>query len=604
MQTFAHSIQVMKRIALACFLGAYVVSLTSAAGPMSAFVPAIRPTANQASSAVGGERVRSIADDYVRAYTDAFPERAELAGLSGASHLVFSDYSASARLVWERREDAWLAQLRAIDGAALVGTQEWVTYGQLRERLEASVGLRICRAPLWNVNQMEGWQVSLPRVVQLQPVGTTGARQDAVSRWRTFPRYIDTEIANLRDGLQRGYSSPRRNVQLVIAQLDALLAMPENTSPFFSPATRDTDGDFRASWAAVVREAIAPTITRYRGFLATEYVPKARDAMGLAANPDGAACYGASFRSYTTISREPSETVRLGEARVAENERVARRNALEKFGTDDLNALAVRMAADTTQRFASRDAMQSFAQDAVARGARMSLALFSHLPRATVVVEPFPAYLEATASDQYSAAPRDGSRPAAYRINLSHAEEKTRFDAESTVYHETYPGHHLQIGIGGELPSGHPIGLLTGNAAFAEGWARYAETLAEENGFYVESYAPIARRRWPGRGMVVDPGVHLYGWTRARAIDYMVAGNLSRSEAEILLDRVAVSPAQLTAYDTGGLEFFALRDEARRVLGNRFDLRQFHEQVLGYGRIPLPMLRSSVERWLAKEAAR
>jgi uncharacterized protein (DUF885 family) len=546
--------------------------------------------------------VLTIADEYMREYTGAFPEAAELAGLAGADQGRLSDRSTGARRAWEVRQDAWLARLAAVDQSTLLGTPEWVIYGQLRERLESDRLLRVCQRDLWNVNQMNGWQVQLPRVAERQPLGSPAERERALTRWRTFPRYIDVEIANLAEGGRRGYLAPRQIVRLVIEQLDQILSAPVGDSTFFPQAARSGPPELQTVWATLVRETINPAIKRYRDYLANEYTCIAREALGISANPNGIACYDASFRSYTTVTRSAKETSNLGAQRVNRFGDEAKRIARERFGTDDLDALARRLDGDKSQHFTSREDMLAFSRDAVARGAKAAPQLFGRLPRAQVVVEPFPTYMERTASDAYRAAPLDGSRPAVYQINLYKPEDKLRADVERTAFHETFPGHHLQVGTTNELPGGHSVGRLTGNSAFAEGWARYAEGVAEELGLYTEDYARISRRRWPGRGMVVDPGIHVFGWTREQAVSYILAGALGTRElAERAVDRIAVWPAQLTSYDTGALEFTALRERSRAALGTRFDVRAFHDEVLSVGPIPFPMLRSVVDAWIGKQ---
>jgi uncharacterized protein (DUF885 family) len=222
------------------------------------------------------------------------------------------------------------------------------------------------------------------------------------------------------------------------------------------------------------------------------------------------------------------------------------------------------------------------------------------VPKAELVVEPYPEMLERTASDSYWPAAEDGSRAAMYRITLYRYPQTTRANAEITAFHEAFPGHHLQISIAQERPNTHAITRLVGNSGFAEGWARYSEALAEEMGMYTSDYARANRRLWPARGMVIDPGIHLLGWTREKAIEFArESGRFEGDALEQLVDRIAVWPGQLTAYDTGALEFFALRCEAEKALGDRFDIREFHSVLLENGTITLPMLREHVQAWLA-----
>jgi uncharacterized protein (DUF885 family) len=268
-----------------------------------------------------------------------------------------------------------------------------------------------------------------------------------------------------------------------------------------------------------------------------------------------------------------------------------------ELGTADLSALRARVDTDPANRFRSGDELLAFTQAAVERAQAALPKWFGRLPKAAAVVRPQPAFLGGNAPDQYNAAAQDGSRPGVYLINLYQPEQKLRSKAEVTAFHELYPGHHLQIALAQERPGAHPISQLVGTGAFVEGWGRYAEELAEEMGLYTSPFARIGRRSWPGHGMVADPGIHIFGWSRDSAISYVKHGGWP--EAEAMADRVVVWPAQLTSYDTGALEILALREEAERELGDRFDIREFHDQVLANGAITLPMLRQVIEHWIA-----
>jgi uncharacterized protein (DUF885 family) len=554
------------------------------------------PTARSADSLAA--RVTALADEYVREFVARFPEDAEGNGMTIARHDGLTDNTLAARRAWEARQDAWAAELARIDGGALWERPEWVTFGMLRETLESARGRRVCRQELWPVSQMFGWHASFAELAGTQPVGTAELRAQALARWRRLPRYLDTEVANLREGVRLGYTTPRRNVELVVGQLDALLAMPVEESPFYGPARRDSTPEFRAAWRALLEREVAPAVRRYRDYLRDEYRGAAREAPGVSANRDGAACYRAAFRGYTTLDRAPEETAALGRARVARNRTEVEEIGRAAYGTADVPTILARLAADSSGRFGSRDELMAFARDAVARGRAAAPRWFRALPRAEVEVQPHPAFLEQSASDQYSPAAEDGSRPATYRINLYQPERKARATAEVTAFHETYPGHHLQIAAAQELPGAHDVGSLVSSGAFVEGWARYSEALAEEMGLYTVPAARITRRMWPARGMVVDPGIHVLGWTREQAVRYIMESGRSRRDAENMVDRIAVLPGQLTAYDTGGLEIFALRERAERELGPRFDVRDFHDAVLGHGAVTLPMLREAVDRWI------
>lgn len=548
-------------------------------------------------------RVTGLADAYVEALFRESPESATYFSLPGARHDRFSDNSLAAVARRAAFNDSLLRELDAVDASTLWGRPEWVVHGFLRESLESARAGRVCRRELWPINQMFGWQVGLGQLAAAQPVGSDDARAQALARWRQLPRRLDTEVANLREGLRLGYTTPKRNTQLVIDQLDALLAAPPEQSPFWSPAARDSAPGFREAWRALLTGEITPAIRRYRDFLRDTYLPGARESQALSALPNGRECWMAQYRGYTTVERTPEEVFELGRRTVERNQADMRRLGEELFGTGDPAALLQRVIADSANRFAGRDEILAFSRATVERAKTVMPRWFGRLPRAPVRVEPIEAYREASASSHYQDPADDGSRPGTYWIQLYLPEEQTRGVAEITAFHEAYPGHHLQIALARERPSAHPITRFADNSGYTEGWGRYSESLAEEMGLYTLPHARIQRRAWPARGMVADPAFHMLGWTREQVIDYLMEAGRTREWASNLVDRVAILPAQLTAYDTGALEIFALRQAAQERLGNRFDVREFHDRLLEDGSLTLKMLREKMERWMTEKAA-
>jgi uncharacterized protein (DUF885 family) len=571
-----------------------VLVVLAAVPPVSSQSPS--PPKDTASIA---KAVTRLADEYVREFTAAFPQYAFLSGFTLSRNDGLSDNSAAGYHAWEKKEDRWGAEVAALDPSPLWGRPEWITYGFLREALESSRNARLCRYELWPVSQLSGWQATFATLADAQPVGSTERRAQALARWGKVPRYLDNEIAHLREGLKLGYSTPRHNVELTLEQLEQILKTPPGQSPFFSPARRDSTAGFRSDWERLLSGRINPAIRRYADYLRSEYLPRSRVTIAISEHPDGAACYQAAFRSVTSLNRPPRETYAKGEARVAQHEAEMASIGREELGTADVAALRERVDTDSTNRFHSREEMLAFTRDAVARAKLVLPKWFGRLPKAEAEVRPQPEFLEANAPDQYEAPAQDGSRPGVYRINLYQPEKKLRSKTEVIAFHEIYPGHHLQIALAQEQPAVHPISQLVGTGAFVEGWGRYAEQLAEEMGLYTSPFARLGRRSWPGHGMVVDPGVHLFGWSRDSAISYVRSGGWT--EAEAMADRVVVWPGQLTAYDTGALEMLALREQAERELGDRFDIREFHDQLLANGAITLPMLRQVIEHWITSK---
>ena len=248
-------------------------------------------------------RIHAIGDEYAAGYKAMFPGL-ESFRRTGAGADTLPDNSLAALSAWQRREDAWLAQLRGIDRDALWGTPEWTILGYLRTTLDASVARRSCRVELWPAHQ-DGWQTWLVDMLEVQPVGTKEARVQALARWRQLPRYLDTELSNLREGLGLGYSAPRTNVQRAIAQLEALLAVKLTESPFWGPAKRDADPSFQQQWRGLVEAEMVPATRRYLAYLRDEYLPRARMTIAVSANPDGVACYRAQLGTYATPRPRP-----------------------------------------------------------------------------------------------------------------------------------------------------------------------------------------------------------------------------------------------------------------------------------------------------------
>jgi uncharacterized protein (DUF885 family) len=547
-------------------------------------------------------QVNRLADAYVKAYIERFPENAAFAGMTLPHNDRFFDNSAAAYRAWEQREDGWLNELSKINGSALDGKPEWVTYGFLREALESARGLRVCRQELWTVNQIGGWQATMPDYLGVLPLGTPERRQDLLKQWSTLPQFLERDITNLKAGLAAGYSTPKHNVELVIAQLDGYLNVPVEKSPLYGPALRDPDSAFVTSWKKLLTDTINPAIRKYRDFLATTYLPKARTEIGVSANPNGAACYAASLRAQTGLTISPQEMFDKGKRAVEEQQVTVKALAKKVYGTDDLSQLRSKLEADPENHFKTRDEVMAYSQAAVDRAWQALPKEFGLIPKAKVRIEPIGAFDEEHGVPHYVPASEDGSRPGTYYISLFEPEKQLKSRVEMVAFHETVPGHHLQGAIALELPKTHPITHLIWNGGFGEGWAVYAEDkLAMEMGLFSSERNKLGELVQFPTGMVADPGIHAMGWTRQQTIDYFLATrpDYPAKLAESQADRIVVTPGQLTTYWAGALEIMALREQAQNVLGDRFDVHAFHDEVLKNGSITLPMLRENIGRWLA-----
>ncbi len=432
----------------------------------------------------------------------------------------WSDRSQEAIAAYQRQSEAILADLRRIDPARLTTPQRRSIHAALLEWLEAQQQTRICRFDLWAVNHVGGWHLNgLANVANNQPVGTEKDRADALARWSALPTMIDQEIANARLGLSKGYSAPKSVVRRVIRQIEGIVSAEPEKLPFFSPATRADDAAFKESIRSVLAGPVNAGFRRYLDFLQKEYLPRAREALGVSANPDGVACYSASLRSYTTLKRPPEEVFRLGQRTVAANAARVRELGRARFGTDDLATIVPRIKEPRDNRFSSEQELIDFSREVVGRARELSAPLFLSMPTQEMRVEPFDAFRRGAGGTSYYQGQAKPELPAFYRINSESWATETRGAAEVVAVHEGYPGHHMQESFA-RMMGNSPVTKMTFNSAYVEGWARYSETLAEEAGIYRTPYALMTRRLWPARGMVADPGLHVMGWSRQQVVDF------------------------------------------------------------------------------------
>lgn len=546
--------------------------------------------------------VNDVAQRYYDWVLETAPESAYTSGIALERHDGMRDNAPRALLRAQEFEDGLYAEIRDVDGELLEGRPEWVTWVLLRQKLASRIELRICRRELWAVNQMSGWHLSYSQIATLQPVATPALRAQALIRWSKYPDFVAQEIDNLSSGVAAGYTAPKAVVRRVIDQVDGILRLAIEDSPFYSMAQRSDDAEFSAALRELLETGIYPALRAYRTYLEERYLPAARQALSVTANPDGAACYAASLRNYTTLDRSGTDVFDLGRETVAANRQRVVRLGEAAYGVHEFSAILEAVRVDPADHFSGPEELLAFSRAAVSRAQAVMPQWVARMPAQSAAVVPFPAHEEGTGrSARYE--PARGGQPGRYRIPLYKAETRSRGNAEITAFHEVWPGHHLQVATAASGPQRHPVNRLIWFSGPGEGWARYAESLAEEMGLYTTTAGPILRRTWPARGMVVDPGIHLLGWTREEATSFILeSGRFSPEAAEAMVDRIAILPGQLTAYDSGALELFALRREAEARLRDDFDIREFHDRILEHGTIPLRDLRRHVESWLATRA--
>ena len=531
---------------------------------------------------------------------------------------LFSDELIAAQRSELRRQ---LALLARIDRARLSPERQLSHDAFLQESREALGWLApdiVALTAVRPFNHFGGLHQDLPALIG--PSGALPYRDERDYRrnlalLRAFPIVLDRAIGRFRQGMASGVVETRLTTVNMIAQLDEVLERPAADSIFAAPLDAMPDSIrparqalIRAEWQDAVSTEVLPAYRRLRRFLAEEYLPAARTEPSLASMKGGAGLYRRLIRKHTTLPLEPDAIHALGLAEVArihaEMEQVK-----QQFGFQgSLPAFFNHIRTDP--RFHPRTAAElgeGYARVAGLVDARLPQ-LFARLPRAQLTIAPYPDYRgRFEAGGSYSLGSADGRRPGIFYFNTYDLESRFLSGITTLYLHEGIPGHHLQTSLAQQdlnLPDFQRFG---DNAAYVEGWALYAETLGYEMGLYddpLQHWGTLDDEMLRAMRLVVDTGLHAKGWSRSQAIAYMLANSgMGRSDAEAEVDRYVANPAQALSYKIGGLTIQRLRREAEAALGPRFDLKAFHEQILGSGVLPLPVLEAKIRRWIALQRA-
>ncbi|MFL6129362.1 MAG: DUF885 domain-containing protein [Mycobacteriales bacterium] len=532
----------------------------------------------------------------------------------------------SGTAVGERRYDALLAdntpdglartdrelrglrrQVEALPAAELT-TMERVDRSALVAFLDAELAQQVPLRAEWSVDPMLGPQVSLLTVGSYQPLAEPDQAAAALRRWRRMGPYVDQHAANVRTALAGGRAPAAALVRKVVAQLDDLLARPPAESALLEPTRRDrpqwtaTERErFDAELGDVVHDRVLPAFARLRTTLAEEILPAARpdDRAGIGHLPGGAELYQQAIRGFGTVELSAEEVHATGLREVARNGEELVELGGRTLGTAGLAATLDRLRVAGELGFGSREEMVEAARAAVARAEEAVPAWFGLRHGAPCEVLPTPAHEEADSPPaQYRPPAPDGSRPGRFLVNTLHPASRPRFSLEATAYHEAVPGHHLQLDVAQRL-TGLPAFRRNSIApAYAEGWGLYAELLADEMDLYSADLDRLGARTFDALRscrLVVDSGLHALGWSRQQAIDLIEERTtMAERAAASEVDRYLAWPGQALSYKLGQLEITALRQEARARQAGRFDVRRFHDVVLGQGGLPLITLREVV----------
>ena len=514
------------------------------------------------------------------------------------------------------REIAALAALRVrVDAvpAAALAPGDRVTRSLLLGEIDSDLAMGSCLLDDWAVDARDGTQVRFLRLPELQPVRSVADGWKLVARWEKMGAYIDQETANLRRGLAAGKVATADEIRRVLGQLDDLLAKPDAKWPLRAPAAA-AHADwpapeklaFTRAIDAAIAGAIRPAFERYRAALRSDILPRARDEAhaGISNVPGGDACYVKLVKVHTSLEIPAAEIHRIGLEELARIHAEMARIGKEAFGAATLPDLRRKLRGDSSAFFRTRGEVEAAARKALDRAQAAEPRFLGRLPRTPCVVKRIEEFEEKDAPiAYYRSAAVDGSRPAAYYVNTYKPETRARYEVEALAFHESVPGHHIQIAIAQELTGLPEFRKHIGVTAFMEGWGLYAEGLADELGLYKGARERLGRLNfdaWRATRLVVDTGMHAMGWSRSKAITFFEENAiLAKDNIVNEVDRYIAWPGQALAYKIGEREIRRLRADAEKKMGSKFDVKAFHDMVLSGGAVSLPVLREQVDGWIA-----
>jgi uncharacterized protein (DUF885 family) len=501
-----------------------------------------------------------------------------------------ADLSETGRATRRKEAEGFLARLAKIDRAAL-SESERVTADILGLQLEQSLEEERHKFWQWEVDQMGGPQADFPQLMNVHPLTDEAG---LVARFRAFPAYIDQYLDNLRAGVREGRVAMRGAVERVIGQLKAMLATPVEKSPFAAKPTL----------VPAIADSVYPAYRKMLDYLEKEYLPKARTRdVGLWALPGGKEAYEFRIRFHTTTALSAEEIHRIGldELRGIQKEMAA-------IAKGDLKAFMTKLKADPKSFFATREEVLASATREVAKCKAALPKWFGRLPKNDCEVKAIEDYREKDSVAAFYYPPDERlTRKGIFYANTYEPASRPRFNMPALAVHEAVPGHHLQIALAMEIEGLPRFRRQASFTAYIEGWGLYSERLGDEMGLYeteIDRFGMLTYQAWRACRLVVDTGLHALRWTRQQAIDFFME-NVALAETEVLneVDRYIIWPGQALAYMIGKREIFALREEARKALGAKFDIREFHDAVLRNGAVPLTTLRAVVRGWVASKAS-
>lgn len=596
----------LARLALAVALAAAVPTLHAAPAKASHATPANSAKARQ---------LDALYAQYWEESLKLNPLGATYQGDNRYNDQLPDFYSAAFRKQSHDFTTRWLKKIESVGSAGLAG-QALISYDifvhDARESLEGE------KYPGWMmpVDQMGSIATNMAQLgsgTGAQPFKTVKDYDNWLKRGRRIPVLVDSIITDMQAGVKAGVVQPRALMTKVVPQYDAIIKDKPEDSLFWGPIKQMPAG-FSATdkarltkeYRAMIANDIMPAFRKLRGYIANDYLPKTRDSVGLDKLPNGAEWYAFNVRQTTTTDLTPAQIHALG---LSEVERIhgEMQQVMKDVGfKGSLQDFFKFMREDKQFQFKSEDELLKYYRSLEARIMKRIPEQFSLVPKAGFEIRPVEAFrAESAAGGEYQSPSEDGSRPGIFYVNTFDLPSRKTWSAEDLFLHEAIPGHHFQIGIQQELKGVPAFRRFGGNTAYVEGWALYSESLGKPLGVYETPYDYFGRLQdelWRAIRLVTDTGLHSKSWTREQTIDYMMNNSaVSLTDATAEAERYVAWPSQAVAYKIGELTIQRLKKKAQAELGDRFDPRGFHAEVLKDGAVPMSILEQKVDRWIASQ---
>lgn len=564
------------------------------------------------TSAVQGDQatdLKKLFDDYWEYRLHRDPERATYLGDHRYDDQVY-DFSEKARLEELETYRGFKRRLDAI-GLEKLPDDDRVSAQLFSRTLSEAIELAAYPEHLMPIKQQESPQITWGMIQTNHPFKTPKDSENYAKRLREFSKQVDDLITAMDEGIKRGFGRPKITIEQALPQFDNLLADDPAASVLAEPAKKQSaEAGGEASKKLIVEATgdAMKSVRRLRDYLKNTYLPKCRETVGYCHLPNGKDWYRRLARHHTTTDLSPETIHQIGLDELARIHAEMRKIAAEVGFKGDLKAFIYKMRTDPAQHNKNAEEIMRRHAAILKRSDANLTKVFGVLPKTPYELKEMEPFRAAAAPEAYYYnAPDDGSRPAYFYVNTYRPETRPIYTMEALAYHEAQPGHHLQIAIAQEKKGWPAFRRFEHITAFIEGWALYSERLGYDLGGYKDPYSRYGQLTfdtWRSSRLVVDTGMHYFGWSRQKAIDFM-KDNTGLSEQNIIseVDRYIAWPGQALGYKIGQLEILKLRAEAEEKLGKRFDIRSFHDCLLEDGSVPLDMLRDKVEKWIWLQSA-